>query len=447
MLPIENKCLDFKGIKISVSFPVIPTPCEMGEYLYWAVETLGIKSHPSVQVFEVPCGDGERGLRASADIEASSSDTVELICIPRDAIMTRKDVPEPFIRFIVPEMREDDALALILLFEKHEMKERSKWAPHISILPHTYHSIVNWSSEDLESLRGSNLYTTATLWKRQVEEDFEVITRSLFDDDLLPKPSWFTKAEYVWALSTIWSRFITMDDGCRGMVPVVDLLNHMPQSQVGHVNKSGSGGDHEDFSLFTAQSWKGGEEIFLNYGNSSSERLLMLYGFSLPQNPFESVTLFAKMDPSAEGIALKKEALFALGILPNKSAPTDTLRFELTPEDPLPSKLMAFMRINHCKYQDSSSLPKLLKVARLCSGPTHATAAAAVEKVLIEMIEAYIHAPAEDEGKEGEGSGVVDAPPLFLPPCERRAHSAILIKSEKAILVKALQRAKDFKTK
>ena len=77
--------------------------------------------------------------------------------------------------------------------------------------------------------------------------------------------SWLTYDSYLWALSTIFSRFITIEHDSlgpvRGMVPVVDMLNHSPTSQVGHVY-----GHDGLFRVITQQPWKPKEETCLNYG-------------------------------------------------------------------------------------------------------------------------------------------------------------------------------------
>jgi len=73
------------------------------------------------------------------------------------------------------DMAEDDLLVLLLLHEKYVAREASKWRRHISILPRVYHSIANYADEELELIKGSNLYVTTKRWKQQLRQDFEAL--------------------------------------------------------------------------------------------------------------------------------------------------------------------------------------------------------------------------------------------------------------------------------
>ncbi len=54
--------------------------------------------------------------------------------------------------------REDDALALRLLFEKHELGALSPWAPHLAVLPPAYPTVpCTWDPAERAELQGSGV--------------------------------------------------------------------------------------------------------------------------------------------------------------------------------------------------------------------------------------------------------------------------------------------------
>eukprot|EP01031_Cornospumella_fuschlensis_P026969 gene26969-32584_t len=123
-----------------------------------------------------------------------------------------------------------------MVYEQY-LGDSSQWARHFALLPKQYHSIVNYSQEELAWIRGSNLYTIANQWQKQVLEDYNGLSSILQKHSLHTHPAYvdFSHTTYLWCLSTIWSRFITItvdNTQYRAMVPFVDFLNHSPTSTV-----------------------------------------------------------------------------------------------------------------------------------------------------------------------------------------------------------------------
>jgi Rubisco LSMT substrate-binding/SET domain len=77
------------------------------------------------------------------------------------------------------------------------------------------------------------------------------------------------------------------------MVPYADLINHSPFSQA-YIDARQSGdwlvktGD-EEVVLFADRSYRKMEQIYISYGPKSNADLLLLYGFAVERNPFNSV--------------------------------------------------------------------------------------------------------------------------------------------------------------
>lgn len=81
------------------------------------------------------------------------------------------------------------------------------------------------------------------------------------------------------------------------------MFNHGPLSSTVH----GFQESNECLHLVTLQDWASGSEVKFSYGPLPNSRLLLLHGFCLPDNPFESVELWAMMEPGAPGFAEKSK--------------------------------------------------------------------------------------------------------------------------------------------
>lgn len=81
------------------------------------------------------------------------------------------------------------------------------------------------------------------------------------------------------------------------------MFNHGPLSSTVH----GYQESNDCLHLVTLQDWTSGSEVKFSYGPLPNSRLLLLHGFCLPDNPFESVELWAMMEPGAPGFAEKSK--------------------------------------------------------------------------------------------------------------------------------------------
>ncbi|CAM9830555.1 unnamed protein product, partial [Hapterophycus canaliculatus] len=273
-------------------------------YLDWAQEELGVIVHQPLRVSSTP-GKEERGVFCEENIPAESI----IVSVPWEALMTIDNaVGTPFEGLMEAGGREDDVLCLLLLYHRHILKERSPLKRHVDALPREYHQTIFYSDDEVELLRGTSLHALTLQWRAQADADFrelgEVQLSSPATDaegsstvsDALE--GFLTKEGYLWALGTVWSRFITVQRGGRAlkaMAPVFDMFNHNPRSSTVH----GFQESNQCLHLVTLQEWPAGSEVKFSYGLLSNSRLLLLHGFCLPDNPYESVELWAMMEPGA----------------------------------------------------------------------------------------------------------------------------------------------------
>jgi len=93
------------------------------------------------------------------------------------------------------------------------------------------------------------------------------------------------------------------------MVPYADLINHSPYSN-SYIDARETGdwlfksGD-EEVILFADRGYRRMEQVYISYGPKSNAELLLLYGFALERNPFNSVdvTISLRDSQSKDGTA------------------------------------------------------------------------------------------------------------------------------------------------
>jgi histone-lysine N-methyltransferase SETD3 len=93
------------------------------------------------------------------------------------------------------------ALALHLLLEK--TSPASFWEPYINTLPHTYTTVLYFSAEDFQALRGSVAFEDALKQYKNVARQYAYFYKK-FQSTMLK--DYFTYDEYRWAVSTVMTR-------------------------------------------------------------------------------------------------------------------------------------------------------------------------------------------------------------------------------------------------
>lgn len=315
---------------------------DLSGYVAWAESTLGVRLHPSLRL----------GIKSDIDVSGVSSvgdmpqeravyctgpvkECEALVMVPWDALLKVEDIlGTPFAKLAstAPGLREDDALALTLL--SHRNAENSPWDRHIALLPARYNSLMFWSDEEVESLKGTGCYAQAKRVAAQMAEDYEELAARKVDPEaaegtegaetLREAYEWFTLDEYKWAVATVWSRFVSVSKAGKMhkcMAPVFDFLNHSPTAPVAHGFRSKE--DDADLPEEGALQVLAGEDLAageacLNYGPVSNASMLLLYGCVICGNDFDGVDVFATMDPKAPGYTVKKEVFAAAGIDPDR---------------------------------------------------------------------------------------------------------------------------------
>ncbi len=362
--------------------------------------TLGIHVHPALEIKEG--AEGERGLFMTGEVPP---DTV-LIRVPLDSMLT-VDVPAlASLRVAFPALREDDLLAIALLYERfgRPATQPSKWQAHLALLPDNVPNALNLSTSARARLEGSSLHALVYRQQKQVVDDFaEVNALGLTvgaERTPLAACPWWTLETYRWALTQLHSRFvsITTRDGLsrKCMVPYLDLLNHSLESPPalvhGFVPAPASAQEGEGSLVVTAsRRLRAGEEACLSYGPHGTLKLVQLYGFALKDNPHDALELWSVMAPTAPHYAAKAQALAALDL-----HPPFLLRLQAPVVSP---QLLAAIRIQ--RAQGSEELARLHQaLAGPLSEENERVTLATLQEALIAMREALPMTPGKEGGRD-----------------------------------------------
>jgi len=87
------------------------------------------------------------------------------------------------------------------------------------------------------------------------------------------------------------------------LVPYADFINHSPfSSAYTDARESGSWlfkDSEQEIILYADRGCRKIEQVYISYGPKSNSELLLLYGFALEKNPYNS-TIRADIDPLAD---------------------------------------------------------------------------------------------------------------------------------------------------
>ncbi|CAI2185996.1 2001_t:CDS:2 [Funneliformis geosporum] len=285
----------------------------------------------------------------------------------------------PAIRSIKQPLSVEDTLAVFLLFVKSREEDYEGRRAHVNLLPSSYTTSVFFNDSELEACSGSSLYQLTKQLKQQMKEDYLQLVNDLFSKhpDLFPLEK-FTLDEYMWAINTIWSRgmdFQLPGKQFRCIAPFADMLNHSPEVQLCHIYDP----QLNNLQIFAGKDYAIGEQVFINYGSVPNNRLLRLYGFIFPNNPYDSYDLVLTTHPLAPLYSQKVALLESAGLKVDET-------FSLKLSDPLPLDVLRYLRIQRL----SSSEISTAEVKRGASNIISARNEAEILNALIEACEGLL---------------------------------------------------------
>jgi hypothetical protein len=249
-----------------------------------------------------------RGLLARRDV----SDGDELIRIPLTLCLTRASARKALGEDALSDgINEYLAMACQLIHEKYVMKEKSFYKPYMDVLPEVneVNPTFAWPDEDLDFLSGSPVIAATKSLQMKLQREYDALLGG--PEGLMQKfpdrfpTEHFTYENWEWAFIMLFSRAIRLRSLKQGealaLVPYADLINHSPfsgayidaQENGDWLFKSGT----EEIILYADRGYKRMEQIYISYGQKSNAELLLLYGFAVERNPFNSVDVTVSIAP------------------------------------------------------------------------------------------------------------------------------------------------------
>jgi histone-lysine N-methyltransferase SETD3 len=276
----------------------------------------------------------ERGVYISEDILPQT----KVFSIPFGSLMTFYSIQNSILSGLdffqtYHQDKEDDQLAIYLLYEYYCVASHSKWFKHFQLLPKKYHNLLYFDQvNEIEQLfKRSHLYHIAKELQAKTQNDYLQLKSSVlpqvFELILLAHQDYpltyeqleiyFSLEKYMWALSTIWSRFVSLSFdqqvakevqdsssssssrsnnnrlvALKAMVPVFDMLNHSFEAEMTHEFDM----ETQSFHLISHQHWHAGSQLYIHYGGIPNHKLVTLYGFAIAQNPFDCIDFWLPLD-------------------------------------------------------------------------------------------------------------------------------------------------------
>ncbi|KAI9467327.1 hypothetical protein BJY52DRAFT_1201632 [Lactarius psammicola] len=180
-------------------------------------------------------------------------------------------------------------------------------SPYLDTLPSPdrLRTPLHFSAEELYALKGTNLYG-ATIDRRQVWEaeweqclaDVSTINaewgKGLTWERYLTASTYLSSRAFPSTLLSTSPSLIQSTNSYPVLIPGVDSLNHaraQPVSWVVSHTPSAVAESQGTISLVARTAVDGGAEIFNNYGAKPNSELLLGYGFTLPDNPDDTIVL------------------------------------------------------------------------------------------------------------------------------------------------------------
>ena len=302
----------------------------------------------SESIAVVDSGD-ERGNIVVARQPIAIGETIAVF--PKSIFLTHATLPS-----LTPQLREktqsfwdrQDVLSPRRLFPikiLHEAlrarKGESPWKAWFDVLPDTFATPPFMSDVEQGALVGTTLEGAGDFMNRFYNDFFQPVRDHVLrhNEDVFP-PDKFTPEAYRWAASVMSSRSFHSPLSNENMVPLLDMFNS-------DWDRCSSYYFEEDKNAFVLKAWMVdyaiGDEIFINYRSASNADLLNVYGYVVPNNPFDYLTLEfeSKLGEEADADEEKRSRLLTTrgyGRMP-------ILYLDMYRSDPLPLRALSVARI------------------------------------------------------------------------------------------------------
>ena len=254
--------------------------------------TWGRPPHPCIVSNEttdegIPNG---KGLLAFKNIQQGE----KIIEIPMDLVLSKEHPMNKMALNEIDQMNEYDSMAIFLI-QQRAVGDKSFWKTYFETLPSEKDLDIffRWSIFDSFFLKGSKINFSLLYLREKIRSQFFRINNIVFEKNpiLYPKTV-FNIESWEWALSLLFSRSIFLSKSQElTMVPYADFLNHNPFSTSYIDAKEIPFSDFLEIAMYSDKPYNKFDQVFTTYGPKTNLELLLLYGFILERNPFDSTEI------------------------------------------------------------------------------------------------------------------------------------------------------------
>ncbi|CAK9031918.1 5 bisphosphate carboxylase/oxygenase large subunit N-methyltransferase [Durusdinium trenchii] len=385
----------------------------------WLLEH-GEQVHPSARL--AFAARGGRGIWSLGALEKGA----EVARIPWKLLLTQASAKKALGEEVVSQLQEYPCIALQLIHEKYMLSSKSFWHAYLEMLPSMEEigASFTWPEEDLKLLDGSLIKNMSRFLREKIEEEYLNIAKNIFPSRQERFPAEvFTKERFLWAYAVLLSRSFRLrfgNDEVIALVPFIDFMNHDPDSKA-YVSGSASLPTSLDGSrlvlLKTDRPYGAQEQIFDSYGRRSNDELLLLYGFSLPQNIHNFVEISLLELWAQTDLAPSKKKWLSL-----QGVDVDEMQSLCLPRGYWPRETMLLMRLLVLSARDVSSegLKAFsdLGLDKAFDPSVERKALQALKGLCTELLAGC---PAAQRRADAEARAAIEAEPSGLGPKERYA--------------------------
>lgn len=192
------------------------------------------------------------------------------------------------------------------------------------------------------------------------------------------------------------------------MVPYADLINHSPFSQA-YIDAREAGdwlfssGD-EEVILYADRGYRRMEQVYISYGQKSNAELLLLYGFAVERNPYNSVDVTVAIAPRTNSFikelnddSIPVDPLAEEKIAFLESVGRDSIVDFPCYADRYPVELLEFLRLMQMTPEDTRGKPlKDFDYSRTISAGNEAAVLTSVVGAVSRQLKKYPNTEEED---------------------------------------------------
>lgn len=225
-----------------------------------------------------------QGLVATSQLSKGEA----VLSVPQNLWITKEAAGAEGLTHLLEHFEPWLAIAIGLMVGKARVARSGKCTTAIErfaeSLPLDHGSPVAWSSEELEMLKGTQLFTSVQAYNTFYEAKYTQLKAELFDlhPEIFTPPSAFTFDAFVWAASTVRSRAHSPLDGPDfALVPVADMVSHARGSSCNvqwTIKQKGVMGFGREKVLVveTTRAIPQGETLAMDYGPQKTEGQILL---------------------------------------------------------------------------------------------------------------------------------------------------------------------------